>query len=163
MTTEERLDRAETELAIIRQLLTSAATYAESGNRKFEQLTEKVDDLTQTQNRTQAHLDQVITRQDATDTKLDQLSQKVDNFVTHTQRLFNQAAGDIETTKSQAARLEAILFKLDRNYAAQQSQLREFQQTTNLVLERIDTQQTEIRHIWEYLRHRNGGSSPPAD
>jgi chromosome segregation ATPase len=166
MTTEQRLDRVETEFATIRQLLISAATYAESANRRIDELGAKqdrtqimldelgakqdrsqimLDELGAKQDRTQIMLDELGAKQDRTQTQLDrlgmrvdQLSSRVDEFIFHTQRLFNKAGGEIEETKARTERLEAIMLKLDRNYEEQKSQFQEYQLTTNAALERID-------------------------
>ncbi|QSV62274.1 MAG: 6-aminohexanoate hydrolase [Dolichospermum sp. DL01] len=166
MTTEQRLDRVETEFATIRQLLISAATYAESANRRIDELGTKqdrtqimldelgakqdrsqimLDELGTKQDRSQIMLDELGAKQDRTQTQLDQLgmrvdqlSSRVDEFIFHTQRLFNKAGGEIEETKARTERLEAIMLKLDRNYEEQKSQFQEYQLTTNAALERID-------------------------
>ncbi|MBO1046489.1 MAG: 6-aminohexanoate hydrolase [Dolichospermum sp. DEX182a] len=166
MTTEQRLDRVETEFATIRQLLISAATYAESANRRIDELGTKqdrtqimldelgakqdrsqimLDELGAKQDRSQIMLDELGAKQDRTQTQLDQLgmridqlSSRVDEFIFHTQRLFNKAGGEIEETKARTERLEAIMLKLDRNYEEQKSQFQEYQLTTNAALERID-------------------------
>ncbi|WP_413171628.1 6-aminohexanoate hydrolase [Anabaena azotica] len=135
MTTEQRLDRVESEFATIRQLLTSAATYAESANRR-------IDDLGAKQDRTQTQLDQL-------GVKVDQLSNRVDEFVFHTQRLFNKAGSETEETKARTERLEALMLKLDRNYEEQKSQFQEFQRSTNAALERID-------RVLDYLLRQSG-------
>ncbi|WP_254445322.1 hypothetical protein [Anabaena sp. UHCC 0204] len=117
MTTEQRLDRVESEFATIRQLLISAATYAESANRRIDELGIKqdrtqimLDELGAKQDRTQIMLDELGMRvddlgmkQDRTQTQLDQLgmrvdqlSSRVDEFIFHTQRLFNKAGSEIE-------------------------------------------------------------------
>ena len=149
MTTEQRLDRVETEFATIRQLLISAATYAESANRRIDELGTK-------QDRTQIMLDELGAKQDRTQTQLDQLgmrvdqlSSRVDEFIFHTQRLFNKAGGEIEETKARTERLEAIMLKLDRNYEEQKSQFQEYQLTTNAALERID-------RVLDYLLRQSG-------
>ena len=149
MTTEQRLDRVETEFATIRQLLISAATYAESANRR-------IDDLGIKQDRTQIMLDELGIKQDCTQSQLDQLgmrvdqlSSRVDEFIFHTQRLFNKAGGEIEETKARTERLEALMLKLDRNYEEQKSQFQEYQLTTNAALERID-------RVLDYLLRQSG-------
>ncbi|MTJ52753.1 6-aminohexanoate hydrolase [Anabaena sp. UHCC 0253] len=149
MTTEQRLDRVESEFATIRELLISAATYAESANRR-------IDDLGIKQDRTQIMLDDLGIKQDRTQTQLDrtvlrvdQLSSRVDEFIFHTQRLFNKAGGEIEETKARTERLEALMLKLDRNYEEQKSQFQEFQLTTNAALERID-------RVLDYLLRQSG-------
>ncbi|MCX5981719.1 MAG: 6-aminohexanoate hydrolase [Nostocales cyanobacterium LacPavin_0920_SED1_MAG_38_18] len=142
MTTEQRLDRVEAEFATIRQLLISAATYAESANRRIDELGTK-------QDRTQIMLDELGTKQDRTQTQLDQLSSRVDEFIFHTQRLFNKAGSEIEETKARTERLEALMLKLDRNYEEQKSQFQEYQLTTNAALERID-------RVLDYLLRQSG-------
>jgi len=163
MTTEQRLDRVETEFATIRQLLISAATYAESANRRIDELGTKqdrtqimLDELGAKQDRSQIMLDELGAKQDRTQTQLDQLgmridqlSSRVDEFIFHTQRLFNKAGGEIEETKARTERLEAIMLKLDRNYEEQKSQFQEYQLTTNAALERID-------RVLDYLLRQSG-------
>ncbi|MTJ33021.1 6-aminohexanoate hydrolase [Aphanizomenon sp. UHCC 0183] len=156
MTTEQRLDRVETEFATIRQLLISAATYAESANRRIDELGTKqdrtqimLDELGTKQDRTQIMLDELGTKQDRTQTQLDQLSSRVDEFIFHTQRLFNKAGSEIEETKARTERLEALMLKLDRNYEEQKSQFQEYQLTTNAALERID-------RVLDYLLRQSG-------
>ena len=163
MTTEQRLDRVETEFATIRQLLISAATYAESANRRIDELGAKqdrtqimLDELGAKQDRSQIMLDELGTKQDRSQTQLDQLgmrvdqlSSRVDEFIFHTQRLFNKAGGEIEETKARTERLEAIMLKLDRNYEEQKSQFQEYQLTTNAALERID-------RVLDYLLRQSG-------
>ena len=163
MTTEQRLDRVETEFATIRQLLISAATYAESANRRIDELGAKqdrtqimLDELGAKQDRSQIMLDELGAKQDRTQTQLDQLgmrvdqlSSRVDEFIFHTQRLFNKAGGEIEETKARTERLEAIMLKLDRNYEEQKSQFQEYQLTTNAALERID-------RVLDYLLRQSG-------
>ena len=163
MTTEQRLDRVETEFATIRQLLISAATYAESANRRIDELGIKqdrtqimLDELGAKQDRTQIMLDELGIKQDCTQSQLDQLgmrvdqlSSRVDEFIFHTQRLFNKAGGEIEETKARTERLEALMLKLDRNYEEQKSQFQEYQLTTNAALERID-------RVLDYLLRQSG-------
>lgn len=138
MTIEQRLDCVEDELAAVRQLLASAASYAQSANRGLDQLTIKGDNLTAAQTRTQNQLDQLTE-------KVDRVSGRVDEFVFQAQRLFTQQAERLNRTEGQADRLEAVVQLLTRNYEAQQTQLQEFQRstlefqrTTNAALERID-------------------------
>ena len=163
MTTEQRLDRVETEFATIRQLLISAATYAESANRRIDELGTKqdrtqimLDELGAKQDRSQIMLNELGIKQDCTQSQLDQLgmqvdqlSSRVDEFIFHTQRLFNKAGGEIEETKARTERLEAIMLKLDRNYEEQKSQFQEYQLTTNAALERID-------RVLDYLLRQSG-------
>ena len=103
----------------------------------------------QQQDRTQIMLDELGAKQDHTQTQLDQLSSRVDEFIFHTQRLFNKAGGEIEETKARTERLEALMLKLDRNYEEQKSQFQEYQLTTNAALERID-------RVLDYLLRQSG-------
>lgn len=168
MTVEQRLDRLDNDLAVVRQLLTSAATYAESANRGLDNLTiaqdrtqAQLDNLTIGQDRTQAHLDQLSITQDRTQAQVDQLSNRVNEFVFHAQRLFTQIGTKLESVEGQSERLEAVVRRLDRNYETQQFQLQEFQRntqesqaSTNAALERID-------RILDYLlrQQRNGNGT----
>ncbi|OYE00358.1 6-aminohexanoate hydrolase [Nostoc sp. 'Peltigera membranacea cyanobiont' 232] len=140
MTNSQRLDHVEDELETVKQLLVSTARYAESANRRLDELTLK-------QDRTQSQLDQI-------GGKVDQLSDKVDSFVTHTQRLFTRAGSEVEETKARTERLEALMLKLDRNFEEQKSQFQEFQITTGAALERID-------RILDYLLRQQGGNQNP--
>ena len=87
MTTEQRLDRVETEFATIRQLLISAATYAESANRRIDELGAKqdrtqimLDELGAKQDRSQIMLNELGIKQDCTQSQLDQLGMQVDQL-----------------------------------------------------------------------------------
>ncbi|MBG1264148.1 6-aminohexanoate hydrolase [Nostoc commune] len=140
MTNAQRLDHVEDELETVKQLLVSTARYAESANRRLDELTLK-------QDRTQSQLDQI-------GGKVEQLSDKVDSFVTHTQRLFTRAGSEVEETKARTERLEALMLKLDRNFEEQKSQFQEFKITTGAALERID-------RILDYLLRQQGGNPNP--
>jgi chromosome segregation ATPase len=70
---QERLDRIEDELETVKELLISAANYAESANRRIDQLSVR-------QDRTQQQLDQLSARQDRTQQQLDQLSTRQDQL-----------------------------------------------------------------------------------
>ena len=165
MTVEQKVDQLDRDLAAVRQLLLSAATYAESANRGINRVGEK--------------LDQAVSRQDATDAKLDrltekvdeiadaqfqsqtqlnqltesqsQLNQRVDQFVYHAQRLFTQIGTKLENVEGQSERLEALVQRLDRNHENQRAHLQEFQRTTSATLERID-------RVLDYLVGQSGNS-----
>ncbi|MEC4816112.1 MAG: 6-aminohexanoate hydrolase [Scytonema sp. PMC 1069.18] len=132
--TNDRLDRIENELAAVRQLLTSAAIYAESANRG-------VDRLTAAQAQTQAQLDSIIDR--------------VDVFVSESQRLFTRLGTVAERVDGRTESLEVVVRRLDRNYEEQKSQFQEFKQTTEAALSRID-------RLLDYLVKRDSGSNPPS-
>ncbi|NET57404.1 MAG: 6-aminohexanoate hydrolase [Symploca sp. SIO2E6] len=117
MTTQQRLNRLEDEFETVKELLTSAAKYAESTNERLDQLT---------------------VSQETTQTQLDQLSERVDAFIFNAQRLFSQTGERMIVVEGQTERLVGVVQMLQRNYSAQQSQLQEFQLTTNAALERMD-------------------------
>ncbi|PHM07118.1 hypothetical protein [Nostoc sp. 'Peltigera malacea cyanobiont' DB3992] len=58
MTNAQRLDHVEDELETVKRLLVSTASYAESANRRLDELTIK-------QDRTQSHLDELTIKQTA--------------------------------------------------------------------------------------------------
>ena len=94
-------------------------------------------------------VDSLAESQAQTQTQLDQLSSRVSEFVFHVQRLLTQQGERLIPLEGQAERLEAVVRLLNRNYEAQQSQLQEFQQTTNAALERID-------RVLDYLLREQG-------
>lgn len=143
--TSGRLDKIEDELETAKRLLVSAASYAESANQRLDRLTvtvedisQKVDELTTAAAHTQRQIDELTATQTQTQAQLNQLSSRVDEFVFQAQRLFTQSAERLIRVEGQTERLEAIVQLLNRNYTAQQSQLQEFQLTTNAALARID-------------------------
>ncbi|MBW4558715.1 MAG: 6-aminohexanoate hydrolase [Trichormus sp. ATA11-4-KO1] len=73
MTTEQRLDRVEDDLTVVRQLLASAATYGESANRRLDRVGEKLDQAVSRQDATDAQIAQLLTAQTATDGQIAQL------------------------------------------------------------------------------------------
>ncbi|RCJ37847.1 hypothetical protein A6770_40055 [Nostoc minutum NIES-26] len=164
MTTEQRLDRVEDDLVVVRQLLASAATYAESANRGLEQAVRRqeatdaqIAQLLEAQKATDTKLDRLTERidelttyQNRTQTQLEQLSSRMNEFIFHTQRIFNQQATVLERADGRAERLEAIVQRLDRSHEQQKSQFQEFQRTTGAALERID-------RVLDYLLRQQGG------
>lgn len=168
MTTEQRFQRVERELDEVRQLLASAATYAQSANQNCNQLSGKVSETNQ---------------------NVDRVSQRIDEFVFQAQRLFNQLGGKVERTEGLAESLTPIVQKLDRNFEAQQYQLGEFQGwmreiTQQIALNQqniiqnqqdirqnqqdirqnqqtINQQQENINRILEYLENPNRGDTMP--
>jgi chromosome segregation ATPase len=160
----QRLDRIEDEFETVKQLLASAARYAESANEKIDRLSERqdrtqvqLDQLGNRQDRTQEQLDrltitveELTTAQTQTQTQLRQLSNRVDEFVFQAQRLFTQSAERLIRLEGQTERLEALFQRLDRNHSAQQSQLQEFQKTTTAALDRID-------RVLDYLLNQQRG------
>jgi chromosome segregation ATPase len=161
---DQRLDRIEDEFETVKQLLASAARYAESANEGLDRLTErqdrtqvqldqlgsKVDRLTTAQSQTQNQLDQLTSKVDELTVAQAQSQSRLDEFVFQAQRLFTQNAERLIRLEGQTERLEALVQRLDRNYSAQQSQLQEFQQTTGAALERID-------RVLDYLLRQLGG------
>jgi chromosome segregation ATPase len=142
---DQRLDRIEDEFETVKQLLASAARYAESANAKIDQLSDR-------QDRTQAQLDQLSRKVDDLTTIQSQTESRLDEFIFQVQRLLTQNAERLIRVEGQADRLEALLLRLDRNYEAQQSQFLEFQRTTNAALERID-------RVVDYLMRQQGNDN----
>ncbi len=102
------------EFETVKQLLASAARYAESANQKLDRVatqqeanTIAIANLGEAQKTTQAQLDQLSVR-------VTQLSERVDSFVFESQRLHNQHAEKIEQLQGISERLEAILAYLVR-------------------------------------------------
>ncbi|MHC5775831.1 hypothetical protein [Nostoc sp.] len=100
MTNAQRLDHVEDELETVKRLLVSTASYAESANRRLDELTIK-------QDRTQSQLDQLGVR-------VDQLSERLNEFVNQTQRLFNQQATVLERLEENQRTNNAALERIDR-------------------------------------------------
>ncbi|MEH1906872.1 hypothetical protein [Nostoc sp.] len=100
MTNAQRLDHVEDELETVKRLLVSTASYAESANRRLDELTIK-------QDRTQSQLDQLGVR-------VDQLSERLNEFVNQTQRLFNQQATVLERLEENQRSNNAALERIDR-------------------------------------------------
>ena len=110
---------------------------------QLDRLTDKVDSLTAAQDRTQVQLDQLAER-------VDRMGTRIDEFVFQVQRLLTHQGERLVIVEGQNERLVGVVQMLARNYEAQQSQLQEFQLTTNAALERID-------RILDYLlKERNG-------
>ncbi|MFN6527609.1 6-aminohexanoate hydrolase [Nostoc sp. ChiSLP03a] len=94
MTNTQRLDHVEDELETVKRLLISTASYAESANRRLDELTIKqdrtqshLDELTIKQDRTQSHLDELTIKQDRTQSHLDELTIKQDRTQSHLDQL----------------------------------------------------------------------------
>ncbi len=94
MTNAQRLDHVEDELETVKRLLVSTASYAESANRRLDELTIKqdrtqshLDELTIKQDRTQSHLDELTIKQDRTQSHLDELTIKQDRTQSHLDQL----------------------------------------------------------------------------
>lgn len=153
MTVEQKVDQLDRDLAAVRQLLLSAATYAESANRGINRVGEKLDQAVSRQDATDAKLDRIADAQLQSQIHLNQLNQRVDQFVDSAQRLFTQIGTKLENVEGQAERLEALVRRLDRNYESQRAQFQEFQLTTSATLERMD-------RVLDYLLRQsdNGGS-----
>ncbi len=149
MTNAQRLDQFENELETVKRLLVSTASYAESANRKIDQLATKVDQLTEAQTQTQSQLNQLSQLSAQSQARVDQLFGRVDEFVFQAQRLFTQQAQILERVDGRTESLEVIVRRLDRNYQEQKSQFQEFQRTTNAAIERIE-------RILDYLVRQQG-------
>ncbi|NET08441.1 MAG: 6-aminohexanoate hydrolase [Merismopedia sp. SIO2A8] len=170
MTTEQRLNRLEDEFSTVKELLMSAARYAESANAKLDRLAERGE-------RTQTHLDQLAEKvdsltdaQERTQGQLDQLSERVDSFVFEAQRLFNQQAQRLNRLEGHTESLSAVVQMLNRTHQASQSQLQELQRATqefqraSLEYQRSNTAAIErIDRVLDYLLRQDPGDSPPSE
>jgi len=154
MNTGQRLDRFEDELADVKQLLGSAARYADSANRGLDRLTVKIDDLT-------VKVDSLTVAQTYTQTQLDQLSSRVSDLTVAASR-----------TQTQLDQLTQIASRLDRDASASAAdfahRIVELWEEAERDRAKADEDralitglQTENRRILDYLINRNGGSSPP--
>lgn len=144
MTTEQRLNHIEDEFETVKQLLASAARYAESANetgdrntRSIEQLSEKINQLNEAQQQTQTHLDLLSEKVDRLTNRVDRLAERVDEFVFQAQRLFTQLGEQQSRTEATVQTLVDSVTRLTRN---------------------SETTQAEILRIWQYLegQQRNG-------
>lgn len=95
------------EFETVKELLFSAARYAESANQKLDQVAGKVDQLAESQLRSQAQLDLLSVR-------VTQLSERIDSFVFESQRLFTGHGERITQLEGISERLEGILAYLVR-------------------------------------------------
>lgn len=116
------------EFETVKELLVSAARYAESANQKLNQVAEQQQVNTQAigqhqiaQNRTQSQIDQLSAVQSQTQQQLDllsvrvtQLSERIDSFVFESQRLFTGHGERITKLEGISERLEGILAYLVR-------------------------------------------------
>jgi uncharacterized protein (DUF3084 family) len=102
------------EFETVKELLVSAARYAELANQKLAQVatqqqvnTQAIGEISQQQNRTQQQLDQLSVR-------VTQLSERIDSFVFESQRLITGQAERVDRLEGISERLEAILAYLVR-------------------------------------------------
>ncbi|MGI0484006.1 hypothetical protein ACN4EK_01145 [Pantanalinema rosaneae CENA516] len=116
------------EFETVKELLLSAARYAESANRGLDRLETaqersqlRIDRLIEVQERTQAQLDHLEAAQNRTQAQLDALtlkvdavSSRVDAFVAASQHYFAKHGESIEQLKGISERLEGILAYLVR-------------------------------------------------
>ncbi|MEH2031096.1 MAG: 6-aminohexanoate hydrolase [Nostoc sp.] len=118
MTNAQRLDHVEDELETVKRLLVSTASYAESANRRLDELTIKqdrtqshldqigvrVDQLTIKQDHTQSQLDELTIKQDRTQSHLDQIGVRVDQLTIkqdHTQSQLDQIGSKVDQLSDQ--------------------------------------------------------------
>lgn len=117
---QQRLDQIEDEFETVKQLLMSAARYAESANERIDSVAEKLDQLTEKQDRTQQQLDTLSGRFDQLTSKVDQLTDRVDQLTTaqtRTQQQLDQLTTEVSELRftMEAAFVQA---EQDRNQAA---------------------------------------------
>ncbi len=145
MTTEQRLQAIETkqasaeeELETVRQLLISAASYAESSHERLDRLTEKMDRYAEERQQRDREIDE----------RLDRLDTRVSEVIFHAERLIGNWSRYSQQNNHRIERLEQILANQERMMARQQEEYQEFRRTTTAALERID-------RILDYLMRRD--------
>lgn len=120
MTIEQRLDKIEDEFETVKQLLASAARYAESSHHRIDRLSER-------QDITQIQLDKLAVTVQVMGEKVDHLGETVDHLGETVNHLSNKIDTFIETTTAQNAAMNGVI-----------SRLEESQVSTNAAVERLE-------------------------
>ena len=111
MTAEQKIAQLEDEFETVKQLLASAASFAESSSRK-------VDRLAESQARTDEALRAYIAEGREQQTRLEQAQARTDqcleSFIFEVQRLIDTLGGRIEPLTGNLDRLEGIVFGSER-------------------------------------------------
>ena len=137
MSNAQRLDNVENDLETVKQLLVSTASYAESSDKRIDQLVQR-QGLTQKQLDGLAVTVQVMGENiDRFVEKIDRFVEKTDRFVEKTDRFVEKTDDFLDTTKARNAVLDGVILEL-----------RESQMSTNATVERLD-------RILEQLLKRN--------
>ncbi|HYX16362.1 MAG TPA: hypothetical protein VE944_18730 [Nostoc sp.] len=144
MSNAQRLDNVENDLETVKQLLVSTASYAESSDKRIDQLVQR-QDLTQKQLDGLAvtvqvmgeNIDRFVEKIDRFVEKIDRFVEKTDRFVEKTDRFVEKTDDFLDTTKARNALLDGVILEL-----------RESQMSTNAAVERLD-------RILEQLLKRN--------
>lgn len=113
-------------------------------------------------NEVRALLASAATHAEAANQNFNRLSGKVDEFIFQASRLFSQQGEILSRVDARQESLTGIIQKLDRGFEAQQHQFGQFQGIMREMNQQIAQNQQSIQSILEYLRDRNGGSSPPS-
>jgi methyl-accepting chemotaxis protein len=175
--TTNRLERIETDLETVKELLVSTARYAESANSTLDRLSQRMDDHAVESQRLERQLTQ---RMDGLAQRMDELAQqqaqtaaRLDEFIYQSQRLLTQNAERMIQHEGRLERLDGVMAMLSRLQDRQQAQLEnqqsqmahqqaqiermdrdyeEHRRTTNAALERID-------RLLDYLIRRDQENS----
>jgi len=161
MTTGQRLDRFEDELADVKQLLGSAARYAESANRGLDRLTAKIDDLTVAASHTQTKIDELTEVQARTQTQINDLTVAASRTQTQLDQLTQVASRLDRDAQASAADFAHRIVELWEEAERDRAKADEDRAKADEDRAFMRGLQTENRRILDYLINRNGGSNLP--
>jgi chromosome segregation ATPase len=175
--TTNRLERIETDLETVKELLVSTARYAESANSTLDRLSQRMDDhavesqrlerqltqrmegLAQQQAQTASRMEGLAQRMDELAQQQAQTAARLDEFIYQSQRLLTQNAERMIQHEGRLERLDGVMAMLSRLQDRQQAQIErmdrdyeEHRRTTNAALERID-------RLLDYLIRRDQENS----
>lgn len=148
---QQRVDKLENEFEVVKELLMSAARYAESANQRIDRLGEK-------QDQTQVMLDQLGQKQDRTQAQLDQLGARVDQVVATQQEIQRVMLQLAERQLRSDAAIETLVdavTRLTQNSEADRSLMRQQQAQISEMQSEVRGLQTENRRILEFLQNRD--------
>ncbi|WP_404785093.1 hypothetical protein [Altericista sp. CCNU0014] len=122
MTTEQRLQRIEDEFEVVKDLLVSAARYAESANQELDRVVGLIERLTESQAVSQAVLDERFRQvsetqtasQSALDAQLGQLSRSQAETDIQLKRMLEAQAATSAQLEQTSQRLDEFIFQAQR-------------------------------------------------
>ncbi|MBD2628597.1 MULTISPECIES: hypothetical protein [Nostocaceae] len=121
---DSHLQQLDDEFETVKQLLISAASYAESANNRIDRLSER-------QDITQRQLDGLSVTVQVMGEKVQVMGEKVDNFIVKVDEQFDRLSHKIDdfvdTTKARNAVVNNVVLEL-----------RDSQQSTNAAIERLE-------------------------
>lgn len=166
MTAEQRLTTVEGDLEVVKHLLVSAASYAESANQKL-------DSLTTAQNRTQTQLDQLTQSQSRFDQSLSalagnqveerdkRLELKEDLEILY--RTVQQSGNNIEQVTKQVDQLtrqvDQLTKQVDQLTQNLTASVQDLVGTIGRLADDAALDRAEMQRIWNYLLHQSGNGN----